>query len=35
MVEESTKNYYYKFLYSPFPVESCLLDKNGKLWDNR
>ena len=34
MVEESKKNFYYKFLYNPFPVESCLLNKNGKLWDN-
>ena len=24
MVEQSKKNYYLKFLYNPFPVESCL-----------
>eukprot|EP00727_Mastigamoeba_balamuthi_P005510 m51a1_g1579 putative activating signal cointegrator 1 complex subunit 3 (2006) ;mRNA; r:104604-111515 len=25
LVEESKKNFYHKFLYEPFPVESCLL----------
>ena len=27
MIAEDTKNYYRKFLYSPFPVESCLYEK--------
>ena len=27
MIAEDKKNYYRKFLYSPFPVESCLFEK--------
>ena len=27
MAAEATKNFYMKFLYSPFPVESCLRDR--------
>lgn len=27
MVEESKKNFYLKFLYNPFPVESCLVPR--------
>lgn len=27
MAQESKKNFYMKFLYSPFPVESCLRDR--------
>lgn len=31
MIAEEKKNYYHKFLYSPFPVESCL---HGKMCEN-